>query len=126
MLPARRCAFNFLGGFAITDFYVSCTDLAEVQEELSRHGSAQVISPSYLSLIFGQKPEIPKVPQASSTLREDAELFFHHSPLAGAALVFAAVSFGGTWSLLGSAAAIAVGGDDGIGRYSAVKQWLGG
>ncbi|CBH14098.1 hypothetical protein, conserved [Trypanosoma brucei gambiense DAL972] len=126
MLRIRRTAFSFLGGFAIADFYVNCTNLDDIQSELGVQAVERVASPNYFSWIFRSTPVKPQQPAFGSTLREDAELLFQKSPLSGAALVFTAVSLGGIWSLLGSCAAVVLDGDEGSERYDALKRWLNG
>ncbi|ORC91231.1 uncharacterized protein TM35_000062360 [Trypanosoma theileri] len=133
MFPFRRSLFSLAGGFMITDFYVNCVNITNFRLEplptIYVEDKKESTSNSKSSIIYGIARRVGMAADTYdempiTSLRDDIEMFMQRNTLVGAMVVCTLVSFGGLWSLLGSASAIAFDGESGSYRYAAVKDWL--
>lgn len=132
MLSLRRTLFGLVGGFAITDMYIDCTCLADIRfdpspppvREHTGHNLVDRIIGLIAEPLSGLLPPPPPPPLPPTSLREDLALALQQNRVVGTLLGLMVVSSGGVWSLIGSSAAIAFNGADGVERYSALREWL--
>ncbi|KAH9577744.1 hypothetical protein LSM04_002107 [Trypanosoma melophagium] len=133
MFAPRRALFGLAGGFMITDFYVNCVNVMDIRLdpiptlriENIREGKSNSNN-SIMDVIRRRmgRASIVYEEMPATSLREDIERFMQKNTLVAALLVCTLVSFGGIWSLIGSASAVAFDGESGADRYEAVKEWL--
>lgn len=124
MLAVRRALFGVAGGFAITDMYVNAVRISDVYTDPPKPKPPQSTGLSLMDNVVRRLTAAVSVPPPPTSLPEDVENALSRHRVAGTLIVGTLIFSGGVWSMVGSGAAIVFDGEDGAGRYTAVKEWL--